>query len=187
MKKYDKFYTRSIKNIFQKYSRIWNIIYISEQDYWFNNNWTENYLLSSHYVKMLFLLSGWYYALQNCPGDINHPVKMHYHSSDVIMSAMGSQLTGISIVCSNVCSGADQRKLQSSVSLAFVRGIRRWPVHSPHKGLVTRKILTFDDVTKENSSAYIWFETYHQMHTLSPILRWKLTYFFFQTLSRTNL
>ena len=40
-----------------------------------------------------------------------------------------------------------QRKHQSSASLAFVRGIRRWPVNSPHKGPVTRKIFPFDDVT----------------------------------------
>ena len=34
----------------------------------------------------------------------------------------------------------------SSASLAFVRGIHRWPVDSPHKGPVTRKMLPFDDV-----------------------------------------
>ena len=28
---------------------------------------------------------------------------------------------------------------------AFVRGIHRWPVNSPHKGPVTRKLWTFDD------------------------------------------
>ena len=42
--------------------------------------------------------------------------------------------------------GADQRKHQSSASLAFVRGIHRWPVNSPHKGPVTRKMFPFDDV-----------------------------------------
>ena len=45
------------------------------------------------------------------------------HYSDVIMSAMASQITGVSMVCSTVCSGAAQRKHQSSASLAFVRGI----------------------------------------------------------------
>ena len=45
------------------------------------------------------------------------------HYSYVIMSAMASQITGGSIVCSTVCSGVDQRKHQSSSSLAFVRGI----------------------------------------------------------------
>ena len=42
--------------------------------------------------------------------------------------------------------GADQRKHQSSASLAFVRGIHRRPVNSPHKGPVTRKMFPFDDV-----------------------------------------
>ena len=42
--------------------------------------------------------------------------------------------------------GADQRKHQSSVSLAFVRGIHRWTVNSPHKRPVTRTIFPFDDV-----------------------------------------
>ena len=45
-----------------------------------------------------------------------------------------------------VCSGADQRKYQSFASLAFVRGIHRSPVDSPHKGPITRKMLPFDDV-----------------------------------------
>ena len=42
--------------------------------------------------------------------------------------------------------GADQRRHQSSVPLAFVRGIHRSPVNSPHKGPVTRKMFPFDDV-----------------------------------------
>ena len=46
----------------------------------------------------------------------------------------------------NRYSGADQRKHQSSASLAFVQGIHRGPVNSPHKGPVTRKMLPFDDV-----------------------------------------
>ena len=62
------------------------------------------------------------------------------------MRAMASQITGVSIVCSAVCSTADQRKHQRSASLAFVRGIHRWPVDSPHKGPVTRKMFPFDDV-----------------------------------------
>ena len=38
------------------------------------------------------------------------------------------------------------KKHQSSASLAFVGGIHRWPVNSPHKGPVTRKMFPFDDV-----------------------------------------
>ena len=43
------------------------------------------------------------------------------------MSAMASQITDVSNVYSMVCLGADQRILQSSASLAFVRRIHRWP------------------------------------------------------------
>ena len=45
-----------------------------------------------------------------------------------------------------ICPSVDQRKHQSSVSLAFVRGIHRLPVNSPHKGPVTRKKFPLDDV-----------------------------------------
>ena len=61
------------------------------------------------------------------------------------MSVMASQITSLAIVYSTVYSGADQRKHQSSASLAFVRGIHRWPVNSPHKGPVTRKMFLFDN------------------------------------------
>ena len=57
------------------------------------------------------------------------------------MSAMGSQITSVWVVYSTVCSGAYRRIHQSSVSLAFVRGIHRWPVTFPHKGPVTRKMV----------------------------------------------
>ena len=46
---------------------------------------------------------------------------------------MASQITGVSVVYSNVCSDADQRNHQSSKSLAFVRGVHWWPVNFPHK------------------------------------------------------
>ena len=55
---------------------------------------------------------------------------------------VASQITSLTIVYSAVYSDADQRKYQSSASLAFVWG----PVNSPHKWLVTRKMFPFDDV-----------------------------------------
>ena len=61
------------------------------------------------------------------------------------MGAVASEITSLTIVYSTVYSGADQRKHQSSASLAFVRGIHRWPVSSPHKWPVTRKMFPFDD------------------------------------------
>ena len=82
------------------------------------------------------------------------------HYNGVIMSAKTSQITSVSILCSTVGPGADHRKHESSTSLAFVRGIHRWLVNSPHKRPVTRKMLQFDDfITKEaffQSNELIW-------------------------------
>ena len=93
---------------------------------------------------------------------------------------MASEITSASIVHSTVCSDADQRKHQSSASLAFVRGIHRRldclpnhlfrrrsrkisklcviglcegdsPVNSIHKGLTTRKMLPFYDVIMDDT------------------------------------
>ena len=73
-----------------------------------------------------------------------HILQCHY--DDDIMGAIASQITSITIVYSTVYSDADQLKHQSSASLAFVRGIHRGPVNSPHKWPVTRKMFPFDDV-----------------------------------------
>ena len=69
-----------------------------------------------------------------------------HHYNDVIMGAISSQITSITVVYLTVYSGADQRKHQSSASLAFVGGIHRGPVNSPHKWPVMRKMFPFDDV-----------------------------------------
>ena len=68
------------------------------------------------------------------------------HYNDVIMGAMASQITSLTIVYSTVYWGVDQRKHQSSASLALVWGIHRWPVNSPHKCPVMRKVFPFDEV-----------------------------------------
>ena len=62
------------------------------------------------------------------------------------MSTRASQITSVSTDCSIVCSVAYQRKHQSSASLACVKEIKRWPVNSPLRGPVTRKMFPFDGV-----------------------------------------
>ena len=47
------------------------------------------------------------------------------HYSDVILGAMASKITGLTIVYLTVYSGKDQRKHQCSASLACVRGIHQ--------------------------------------------------------------
>ena len=85
------------------------------------------------------------------------------------MSGMASQITNLTIVYWTVYSGADQRKHESFASLAFVRGIHRWPVNSPHKGPVTRKMFPFDYVIIIGESLReSWWR--HQMETFSALL-----------------
>ena len=74
-------------------------------------------------------------------------VRLHgCHYNDAIMGTIASQIASLTIVYSTDYSDADQRKHQSSASLAFVRGIHRGPVNSLHKWPVTRKMFPFDDV-----------------------------------------
>ena len=63
-----------------------------------------------------------------------------FNNNDVTMGAIASQITSLRIVFSTVYLDIDQRKHQSSASLAFVRGNHQRPVNSPHKWPVTRKM-----------------------------------------------
>ena len=66
------------------------------------------------------------------------------------MGAMASQISSLMTLYSTVYSGTDQRQHQSSASLAFVWGIHRWLLNSPHKWQVTRKMFPFDDIIMIN-------------------------------------
>ena len=67
------------------------------------------------------------------------------------MGAITTQITSLTVVYSTVYSDAAQGKHQSSASLAFVWGIQRWPVNSPHKGPVTQKMVPFADENENNN------------------------------------
>ena len=82
------------------------------------------------------------------------------HCDDFIMGAMASQITSLTIVYSIVYLGTDQRKHQSSASLAIVRGIHRGPVNSSRKGPVTRKMFPFDDVIMHDKITVIQCHVY---------------------------
>ena len=92
-----------------------------------------------------------------------HPRVYALYYSDIIMGAMASQITSLTIVYLTIHSDADQRKHQSSASLAFVWGFHRWPVNSPHKGPVTRKMFPFDDIIMwfVLCCVLLWFGTSH--------------------------
>ena len=79
------------------------------------------------------------------------------HYGDVIMDAISTQISSLTFVYSTVYSDADQGQHQSSASLAFVWGIQRGPVNSPHKWPVTQKMIPFDVVIMQ-----IFIDRYHQ-------------------------
>ena len=98
-----------------------------------------------------------------------------WHYNDVIMGPMASRIPSLTIVYSIVYSGADQRKHQSSASLAFEWGIHRSPVNSPHKWPVTRKIFPFDNIIKEYHILYVldWFNWNRIAHILGKLSNWR--------------
>ena len=121
--------------------------------FFFAETWIEiTILIKIQFLKCFILFLEWlnpeYYrfslsANENAVFDVT-PLSGIYN--DFIMGVMASQITSFTIVYSTVYSGADQRKHQSSASLAFVLGIHPWPVNCPHKWPVMRKMYPFDDI-----------------------------------------
>ena len=105
----------------------------------------------------------------------HHTAWCKSHYNDVIMGAIASQITSLTVVYSIVYSDADQRKHQSSAPLAFVRGFHRGPVNLPHKWRVMRKMFPIDDVIMSYGIARIMEPTAakgwsHFYCIISPIL-----------------
>ena len=60
-----------------------------------------------------------------CESDHEEQGSPYTQCNDVIIGAMASQITSLTIVYSTVYPGADQSKHQNSASLVFVMGIHR--------------------------------------------------------------
>ena len=101
-------------------------------------------ILNSHLTKSRpFIMHNTHF---NCPivlVILHRTLPCHYN--DLIMGTKAPQITSLMIVYSTVYSDADQRKHQSSALLAFGWRIHRWPVNSPHKWPVTRKMFPIHD------------------------------------------
>ena len=93
------------------------------------------------------------------------------HISDVIMGATVSLITSLTSVYSTMHSGTDQRKHQSSASLAFVQGIHRRPVNSLHKWPVMRKMFPSDDVIMWCQKS-LWNNNPTWINVESSSMRW---------------
>ena len=96
------------------------------------------------------------------------------HYNDVIMSAMASQITSLTIVYSIVNSNADQRKHQSSASLAFFAGNSPVIGKFPTQRARNAEMFSFDDVTMWQMVA----ATDEQWHTFIHLYEQWLPAFF---------
>ena len=104
------------------------------------NSWKSALYLMSIDVKFSTIV-----ALFRCPILCHTTMSFLILWSDTRNNAViTSEITGVSIVYSTVCSGAGQRIYQSSASLGIVREFHPWPVNSPHTGPITRKLFPFD-------------------------------------------
>ena len=111
--------------------KVWLIyIYINVYIYTYMFTTRNHWMIVNRYCKVNSLRPSDTYICQ-------------WHYTDVIMGPMASQITSVSSVYSTVCSDADKRKHQSSVSLDFVRVIHWWLVNSPHKGQQRGKCFYF--------------------------------------------
>ena len=134
---------------------VWALLNISWIYPVLDNTWQDTSEVSTQFLLILLMLNWFFWKWNTFAFFI---ISWHWdecrylgfflveHYSGIIMSSIASQITSLVIVHSTVYSGTDQRKHQSSPPLAFVRGIHRWQMNSPHKGPVTRKLFLFDDL-----------------------------------------
>ena len=128
---------------FSKYSLIFSLFFHISQDHMFEIVIIQNW-------KVILIIA----------------ITISIFSNDVIMGAIASKFTSLTIVYSTVYLDAGQRKHQSSASLALMREILRGPVNSPHKWPVTRKMFPFDEVIMINNSVYCCYH-YLIIHILN--------------------
>ena len=130
---------------------------------WLKDTWIQDYFKcrqSYGYLLIFWLIFSCH--IIPCPAEFRWGnINIHLHFPDTVMAQVaelfphdrwrhngrdGVSNYQLTIVYSTIYSDADQRKHQSSASLAYVRGVHRGPLNSPHKCPVTRKMSPFDDV-----------------------------------------
>ena len=109
----------------------------------------QAYTLCRPFFVLLWFVNGWFTNIhQGCCTGAETIISPSSSSvpqySDVIMSKMESQITGVSIFCSTVGSGVDKRKIEAPRHRPL--GGEFTGENSPHKRPETRKMFPFDDV-----------------------------------------
>ena len=117
------------------YMYIWCIIYI------------YSYILFGYkFHRNMFI--GDHFTTKHRSPNRRQVASLHY--SDVIMGAMASKITSLTIVHSTVYSGADQRNIKALRHWPLCEGFTGDRVNSPYKWPVTRKTFPFDDVIMDS-------------------------------------
>ena len=101
------------------------------------------YCANRRYVVVLFSRLRRNNSISNVTWDITVITNPTKHYSDVIMGATASQITGISIVCLTVCSGADKKTSKLRVT-GLCEGNRPVTGGFPSQKPITRKMFTID-------------------------------------------
>ena len=127
----------------------WTIV---EWNSWRHMSFKHTFCVSNFRPCNFFLAVCLLIALALFGARLSEGTVLSWHYNGVIMGTIASQITSLTIVYSTVYPDADQRKHQSSASLAFVRVIHRGPVNSPHKWPVTQKMFPFNDVIMDSCS-----------------------------------
>ena len=115
--------------------------------------------------KLGCVVSAWCHWVNNLDITI-HPTELFFHITVTSLWATW-RLKLLASRLFNHCPDADQRKHQGSASLAFVRGIHGWPVHSLHKGQVTRKRFPLNAVSMSSVSGIRSRKTRNLMRLMS--------------------
>ena len=108
-----------------------------------------------------------------------HSMKRAHHYGDVIMGAMASQITCLTIVYSTLYSGADCE--------LFVRRIHRWSMNSTHKGSVTQNMFPFDDVIMVWIVFRLKSRMCYKLAICEPQINCENRDYFFMMLQRTSI
>ena len=119
----------------------------------------DNSVLLNEWHVQNYFMSYIYTSISLCCVTITLLYISSLHYSDVIMGTIVSQIISLMTVYLTVFSDADQRKHQSSASLAFVLGIHRWPVNFPRKWPVTRKKVS---IWWRHHDASVFHNVYHR-------------------------
>ena len=108
-----------------------------------------NYIKSVIGILSLQFISTHRYHTQLAHRIVGSPGKyawIIFHYCDVIMGTMASQITSLRLFTQPFIQAQIKENSKAPRYWPFVRGIHRWPVNSPHKGPVTRKMSPFDYV-----------------------------------------